>query len=357
MEMGRIKLIILFFMLSLSTVVSAQSPYSDSVKKIGQKVSNKKSQIVSLQKQMKIIDDSLSAKNAEIESYSQKLEEAHVRIDTLKSDAKPLGEEISRLEIQLKKMVKQYVVSKMDEGQDSKELYTQKMMIKMIQTDLSQLTEKKKENEASDLVIKEAEENLLSIIRTKETLNSLVQELKEKKENLALNLEDTKSVPEVTPAPEVVKIEKKVPKKINKPNYQAMLKMFPEVKGEKLNVAFAPPIHSFTQLEHSPKGVTFTFQDITQVVAPGAGVVVFSGELASYGNVVMIDHGEEIRTVILGNFTPKVKKQDKIQEGELLGYTELDSSKKNTIYFEVRKKNVAQNTVRYLNKNLLKTHI
>ncbi|MFZ4712290.1 MAG: murein hydrolase activator EnvC family protein [Bacteriovoracaceae bacterium] len=370
--MGRI--IFLFILLSLFSLADAFSaPYSlgPRVKKTMGKVDVRKSKVQLLEKQMVQLDQMLTAKNSEIESYSEKLTSAHEKIDTLKSEAKPMQEELSKLELELKKLVKQYVVTKLDDEENPANLYAQKMMIQVISLDLEKLRIKKMENESSDKQIKEAEENLLSMLKTKETLQSLMAEMKGKKEALAFDLEEAKLAPVrvvvATPVPTATANAYKSPvktivtaKTVSKnSNSEDLFKIVPETISDdkEIHSQFSSPINNFIEVANSAKGVTFTFSEVAQVVAPGAGEVVFAGELSTYGNVVMIDHGGEIRTVLLGNFQPKVRKHDKLNAGELIGYTEIDSNKKNTLYFEVRKKNVAQNTVRYLNKNLLKSRL
>ena len=67
---------------------------------------------------------------------------------------------------------------------------------------------------------------------------------------------------------------------------------------------------------------------------------------------MMIDHGNQTRSVLLGHFLPKLKKGQAVRQGQILGYTrgrELVEK----LYFEVRKKNLAQNTVVLMDKQFL----
>jgi septal ring factor EnvC (AmiA/AmiB activator) len=80
----------------------------------------------------------------------------------------------------------------------------------------------------------------------------------------------------------------------------------------------------------------------------GGGKVVFAGDLASYGQVVLIDHGSDLRTVLLGKMNIKVKKNDTVKDGDILAYTQSDLKESQNLYFEVRKKNTAQNTILWL---------
>jgi septal ring factor EnvC (AmiA/AmiB activator) len=114
---------------------------------------------------------------------------------------------------------------------------------------------------------------------------------------------------------------------------------------------FASPVDDFLTFTPSAKGVTFKYQSVQPIKAVGGGKVVFAGDLASYGQVVLIDHGNDLRTVLLGKMNIKVKKNDSVQNGDILAYTQNDSKEPQNLYFEVRKKNTAQNTILWLDPN------
>lgn len=108
---------------------------------------------------------------------------------------------------------------------------------------------------------------------------------------------------------------------------------------------FVAPLAQVTSVTPSAKGVTYKFGQLQPLKAPRAGRVVYNGDLASYGKVLMIDHGDDIRTVMLGRFNSQLQKNAQVQEGDTLGYTEEAAD---SLYFEVRKKNVAQNTIHWM---------
>jgi murein DD-endopeptidase MepM/ murein hydrolase activator NlpD len=130
--------------------------------------------------------------------------------------------------------------------------------------------------------------------------------------------------------------------------------MIPSQVSEGAN--FFPPISLYQGIDYQKKGVTFNFQGKNEVRAPKAGKVVYTGSLASYGNVLMIDHGNDTRTVLLGQFDYNVKNGDPIQVSQIVGYTNPRTQNglgDGKIYFEVRKKNLAQNTYLLLDKKIL----
>lgn len=57
----------------------------------------------------------------------------------------------------------------------------------------------------------------------------------------------------------------------------------------------------------------------TPILAPGDGIVTYSGYKRGLGNCVMVDHGYGIVTVYGHNSTNYVKKGDRIKRGEIIG--------------------------------------
>jgi len=62
----------------------------------------------------------------------------------------------------------------------------------------------------------------------------------------------------------------------------------------------------------------------------------------------MIDHGKDIRSVILGDINLKVKKGDLLDANGLVGYTNVDLGLTKSLYYEIRKNNKAQNTMKLI---------
>ena len=113
------------------------------------------------------------------------------------------------------------------------------------------------------------------------------------------------------------------------------------------SMKFSSPLASWLEAVPSDKGVTYRFAQLQPIKAPRDGRVAYNGELASYGKVLMIDHGDDIRTVMLGRFTSNLEKNAQVKAGDTLGHTENSSD---SLYFEVRKKNVAQKTIHWMDQ-------
>ncbi len=200
----------------------------------------------------------------------------------------------------------------------------------------------------------DTEKELLAVMgeleeKRRELRNSLEQQTKskadtklrfdEEKNKLAMNQKSKKIVEERERlAPMQITEEIKIPSQ-------------PLSGGE-----FYPPIYSYQGMEYQKKGVTFNFHGKNEVRATKAGKVVYTGTLANYGNVLMIDHGNDTRTVLLGQFDYSVKNGDSVKDAQVVGFTNPRSTNglgEGRIYFEVRKNNLAQNTYLLLDKKSL----
>lgn len=136
-----------------------------------------------------------------------------------------------------------------------------------------------------------------------------------------------------------------------------------ELKGKKLIAKTStgsedagqmiPPISEFINYQKEQKGINFYYADTTALKATQNGEVAYVGHLGAYGDVIMIDHGDNIRSVILGKIKSRVTKGQNVKKGQMIGYAVNNSKEKTNLYFEVRKKNKVQNTYALIDKNFL----
>ena len=126
-----------------------------------------------------------------------------------------------------------------------------------------------------------------------------------------------------------------------------------------------PPVHSgyyssnfgwridpFTGQMAMHEGVDFVANAGTPVYASAGGVVDYAGMDSSYGNMVEIDHGNNIVTRYAHASKVLVKVGQVVRRGQeiaLVGSTGRSTG--NHLHFEVRYKGVAQNPVRFLQKS------
>jgi septal ring factor EnvC (AmiA/AmiB activator) len=215
-------------------------------------------------------------------------------------------------------------------------------LLKQAQT---KLKNRQTELDSFQLKVSGFDEKLVVLRKDEEELSVVIKELETRKktamDSYLAKVEKKKS------------FESKVQvQKLNKKIAEVKKQMsFAPVVSTKADRIFQRPVQDFLSYTSSPKGVTFKYHATQPVKAVGNGKVVFAGDLSTYGQVVLIDHGNDLRTVLLGKMNIRVKKDDLVTDGEVLAYTISDSKEAQNLYFEVRKKNTAQNTILWLDLN------
>jgi murein DD-endopeptidase MepM/ murein hydrolase activator NlpD len=125
-----------------------------------------------------------------------------------------------------------------------------------------------------------------------------------------------------------------------------------------------PPVHTgfyssnfgwridpFTGANAMHEGVDFVADKGTPIYASAGGVVDYAGLDASYGNMVEIDHGNDIVTRYAHASKVLVKVGQVVRRGqEIAEVGSTGRSTGNHLHFEVRYKGIAQNPVRFLQK-------
>lgn len=107
----------------------------------------------------------------------------------------------------------------------------------------------------------------------------------------------------------------------------------------------------FTGTNAMHEGVDFMVQAGTAIRASAGGVVAYSDQHPQYGNMVEVDHGNDVVTRYAHASRLLVKIGQVVRRGEKIA--EVGSTGRSTgnhLHFEVRYKGIAQNPVRFLQK-------
>lgn len=98
------------------------------------------------------------------------------------------------------------------------------------------------------------------------------------------------------------------------------------------------------------KGIDIATDPVQDVLASRDGLVTFVGDLAGYGETVIIDHQDGISSVYCGSSTIAVKTGDEVKQGMVIAKTgQAPRQGNNALHFEIRKKHKPQNPLYYLN--------
>ena len=262
------------------------------------------------------------------------------------------------------------LLNKLEKEESPSDILSRKILIENLQRRLTDLDGVMKNNKTVQDDVERLYQRLEDSMKTEKDLLALMGELEQKKKDLKANIEaeSQKKAEAETHFNEVknkVAMERESTKKAQLKEKLQPIQVTEEIKipsqnSQSTSIAsggdFAAPMTIFQGIDYQKKGITFNFEGKNEVRAPKAGKVVYTGSLASYGNVLMIDHGNDTRTVLLGQFDYNVKNGDPIKASQIVGYTNPRSNNgigSGKIYFEIRKNNLAQNTYLLLDKKTL----
>lgn len=253
-----------------------------------------------------------------------------------------IRKEVARGREENKKILKSYLL---EADNEATEPWQRRVHLNLLKKAQDKLKASETELISFENKVAEFEIKLADLRKNEEELALVIKELESRKklamENYLSRVKDKKTA-------ENRDTRKKIDERIKIVKKEFSQAPVIQAKADRI---FAPPVDDFQSKTSSPKGVTFKYQSIQPVKAVGDGKIVFAGDLASYGQVVLIDHGNDLRTVLLGKMSIKVKKNDDVRSGDVLAYTVNDSKEAQNLYFEVRKKNTAQNTILWLEPN------
>jgi septal ring factor EnvC (AmiA/AmiB activator) len=238
--------------------------------------------------------------------------------------------------------MKRAILNKLNAEASPAKILAEKILFKSLSQSLQSLRERIQHNKKSEDELNQLIKDFQDYSKTEVELATFLNELENKKKTVVDNY-----------LGEIEK-EKELQKRFSKLKVQFAMARAQARKD--LGTRFQSPLKGFTKFEHKNKGITFYYDGRRPVTSSAAGEIVYSGELSAYGNVVMIDHGDDTRSVVLGQFIPKVSKGLMVKVGDVLGYTSYNPRREKNngkVYFEVRKKNKVQNTIELMNASSL----
>lgn len=106
----------------------------------------------------------------------------------------------------------------------------------------------------------------------------------------------------------------------------------------RISSPFGERISPVTRRTEFHRGIDIANSTNTDIIASAAGVVTFSGYNGSYGNMVLIAHGNGYSTIYAHNHENKVEVGNRVQKGELIA--KMGSTGRSTgphVHFEIRK--------------------
>lgn len=98
------------------------------------------------------------------------------------------------------------------------------------------------------------------------------------------------------------------------------------------------PVDKYVQLSRENNGgINFFYNTPSEIKCMEDGVVIFVDDLTSFGKLLMVEYGNELKSIYLGNIQTKVEKGDLVKKNDVLGILEVNKEKiVNKLYYELR---------------------
>jgi murein DD-endopeptidase MepM/ murein hydrolase activator NlpD len=326
-------LLIFSVLITGTTCLSASLKGKKLVKKLRNDLVVQKSKVTTLTASIRSIENEIGKKNS---SYLRRLEQLQ-KLDVIKDEMNSEllhNQKIASLEqLRVNQILSKLVGTSLDEN--LQQVYEKTVLKAIISAQMQKLKSYKKNN----LQIRT---QLIKLNKKMENVHSFEKDLY----SVIMNMESKKGLLAQKYLEEVGNREK-IENYLSREQLELASKKMAK-KGHTKD--FLPPISNYLSYKMERKGLTFYYNKARPVAASKAGIVVYAGKLASYGDVLMIDHGKQLRTVVLGRLKIRVKKGQKVKRSQVIAYTE-NPRKKDGLYFEIRKKNKAQKVLSYLRFN------
>lgn len=374
--MKKTSIFLLLFILPIGLSAAIESAEKINVFEMKRKLQDQNKLIQSMTKEVANVEMSLGLQNKKY----LKLADERARIEAMLSQSKKNAdldnENLKKNYNETKSILMGVLLNKLEKTEGPADILSRKILVENLQRRLVDLDGMMKSNKAVQDDVERLYMRLEDSMRTEKELLALMNELEQKKKELHANIESESqkklnAQSQFEESKNKMAMERESLKKAALKEKLAPVQITEEIKipSQPLRQGivdkaiagadFLPPLAQVLGMDYQKKGVTFNFQGKNEVHAPKAGRVVYTGSLASYGNVLMIDHGNDTRTVLLGQFDYSVKNGDPIQASQIIGYTNPRGANGSgglgdgKIYFEVRKNNLAQNTYLLLDKRTL----
>ncbi len=130
-----------------------------------------------------------------------------------------------------------------------------------------------------------------------------------------------------------------------------------ELDADAARLALGWPVHGIVtsgfgvRSGRPHEGIDISTRDGAPIWAAAAGVVIFSGRLGGYGNIVVVRHDASYSTAYAHNKRNRVAKGDRVERGQHIadvGKTGNARARNPIVHFEVRRGETPRDPLRYL---------
>lgn len=310
----------LLHLLLLGSVYGANQP----IKELKQKLVKYQASVSKVRKEMKSIGGLIKQKNKRLIDILQKKTSMQNEIIEMEHSYQKDFERFSEIKLEIKSQLKSIALNQFDENGE-KGFFKNVIIRHQLKRKLSRIKKDEKKLTQLRSQILSYQKQLQELERFETDLNIKIVTLESKQNDFITTYQ-------------------------NRLGRTSELSNQIKAELKKQNAFFSEPFEQYAKRTSNKKGVYYTILGRQELVASKAGKVIYVGSMANYGNVVMIQHAKSKISVYLGQFSPKIKENLNVEQGDILGYTEPASKKHSNIYFEIRHKNIPQKTLPLLQK-------
>lgn len=309
-----------------------------SLVKMDSKIKMSEEEITSLRLKINKMENTLNVKNEnliDLLDRKKQMEEdlSKVKVSLFK-EKEFIGNQVKKTKLALS----QVVLGNLEDEGGPEVILIRKMLEKKLLNQISKLNSSSKNTIELEEKIKLFAQKLEKTKQDEQFISKLLKDLEEEKGKLAsIYMENVQKRDELRYKYDRLKTQMVLGSHLSEENV----------------VKHDAPLDSFVKFDYRDKGITFFYKGVKPITSTADGKVIYSGNLSAYGNVVMVDHGNDNRSVILGSFIPKIKKGDEVKKGDLLGYTKELKDRLGKVYFEIRKKDKVQNTIYFMDRKFI----
>ena len=337
--MELIRIILFSILCTNQTSYSAiKTQRGDNYQKLRTKLQRQAKKVAQLRQQMAELEASLVSQNKQYIDGVNRAEQLDLSLQQIQGHLQGIQNEMTMAREKMATILKNYMARSLDNDPNDHDLYLDRVMVKGVLKKRERYNQLKQDffslkSEADILAQKIADHR-----DNEQQLRALITDLENDKERITKDFFDHKEH------------LRQLKARVKKQGHQTR-KASP-VSTLKMN----SPLRSFISMkkDKNRKGVLYRFQGKSPFYSSYQGRVQYLGRLANYGNLIIINHGRDIRSILLGDIIPKVKKGQQVGQGEFIGYTKFKQGRRGKLYFEVRVKNLAHNTLSWIDRDSFK---
>lgn len=326
--------------LTVSFSLSAAVKKNGVLSTLRDSLSVQSSKVQNLKASLHTIEKKIGKRNQTYLGYIKKIKEIQSQEVSLRGEITFNKSKIINIKNQLKTTFSKMVISGMD---DSIEGVYQKLYLKNIyEKKIIEIKSLASHNKNTIIRLDEVNTGLNSLLQISSGLYDILTTLEDNKKHMANNY--------ISELDEFNKQEKNITKK----KLESYARKSRRQKRLRKNIAnFKSPIKDYKKIKFGKKAITYVYDGVKPIFATETGKITYAGQLSTYGKLLIIDHGKDIRTILLGNFSAKVKRNQQVTKGQLVAYTNKQEEL-GSLHFEVRKNKKSQNTALWLESSSLK---